>query len=116
MPDGRIIAIYTPFQLRPPRFVVQRRQSVGPEVFELHRCLSLKQLIVEILNILNSAHPEFLSRLQEYDDRAFQGSPHKTRRYIADRRDLLYINSPHLTEPHSVKVWAAAGSVDTDLS
>lgn len=110
MPDGRIVALYTPFKFRPPRFVVQRRAPTGPEVFELHRCLSLKQLITDVLRILNAAHPEFIARIQDLDDRAFQKSPHKTRRYIADRRDLLYINSPHLTDAHSINVlgcWVA---------
>jgi|SRR6266446_854057 len=104
MSTSRIVAIYTPVQFRPPRFVVHRRQVVGPDVFELHRCLSLKQLVIDVVKILNSCHPNFQARLQDLDDQAFQKSPHKVRHYIADRRDLLYINNSYLTDKHSVKV------------
>jgi len=110
MADGRIITLYTPFRFLPLRFVVHRRQPSGPELFELHRFLSLKELVKGALTILNSTRSDFLARIQELDDQAFQRSPHKMRRYIADRRDLLYINSPHLTDQHSTNIlgcWVA---------
>jgi len=60
-------------------------------------------MVLTAFTLLEPLTSDFLVRLQELDDKEFQGSPHKSRRYVADRRDLLYINSPHLTKRSSVQ-------------
>jgi hypothetical protein len=104
MAEGRIVALYTPPLLRPRKFVIHRRPTLGPELFELHRFLSLKELVRSVLVQLSASRADFWDRILELDDQEFQKSRHKMRRYIADRKDLLYINSSHLTDQHSMKI------------
>lgn len=109
MANGKIVALYTPPRLRPMRFAVYRGIALGVERFEVHHFFSLSDLIRDLLVTLSATRNDFMTRAQELDDKAFQESRHKTRRYVADRRDLLYINSPHLTD-HSMYVlgcWVA---------
>jgi hypothetical protein len=104
MTGKRVVAVYTPVLLRPLKFVLHFRQAAGPEVFERHSFISLKDLIRTLLLQLATTRVDFWDRLEAMDDHDFQQSPHKMRRYVADRKDLLYINSPHLTEQHSMKI------------
>lgn len=108
--EGKIVALYMPLRGEPLRFIIHRKLTWDREALDIYRCATLGGLIAKTLEVLGAAVPDLMSRLQQLDDEEFQKSPHKTRRYIADRRDLLYINAPHLTEKHSLHVldcWVA---------
>ena len=110
MTEGKIIGFYMALRGRPLRFLIRRKVSYSREILALYRCDTLREMITDVLTVLNPTHPDFMTRLQQLDDEEHQNSRHRSRRYIADRRDLLYINSPPLTEKFSIKVldfWVA---------
>src|SRR4051812_39723480 len=95
----RLIKIYSQALRKPYRIGFRYLDTDGPkEVLELYRYSSYADFAVGLLRKLDSEVPNFLRKVAEVDDRRFMASPHKTRRYIADNRSHLYINSPHLTE------------------
>lgn len=110
MSDGKILAVYVGLIRPPRRFAIHRRISFDRELFELYKPRTLHEFVSQLLTALSSTSPDFMSKVAQLDDKQFQDSKHKSRRYIAEHRDVLYINSPHLTERHSEQVlgyWVA---------
>ena len=73
-------------------------------IIELKNHYSLPDLIESLLLDVQQFQPDILEKVAQVDDKRFMASPHKSRRYIARERELLYINSPHLTEKHSKRI------------
>lgn len=108
----KLSKIYTQVQTRPYRLALRFFDITSglKEVIELYRYYSYSEFVIGLLTILAKESQDFLPKISEIDDERFMASSHKTRRYIAGDRDLLYINSPHLTDKHSRKVidyWVA---------
>lgn len=101
MPQGKIIALYVSLIRQPYRFVVRRRMSTTHEIFDVYRPHSLGDFVSELLQIFADDSTDFLEKVSRIDDRDFMASKHKTRRYIAERKDLLYIDNPQLAERHA---------------
>src|SRR6266849_11107689 len=62
---------------------------------------TLRDLMLGLFEVLGVGRPSFLRELAELDDGTFMGT-RQERRFIAERRNLLYIGSPHL-EKHAVE-------------
>ena len=110
MSDGKILAVYVGLIRPPRRFAIHRKVSADRELFEVYKPRTLHEFVSQLLTVLSSTSPEFMSKIAQLDDKQFQESKHKSRRYIAEHRDVLYINSPHLTEKHSEQIlgyWVA---------
>ena len=110
MSDGKILAVYVGLIRPPRRFAIHRKVSADRELLEIYKPRTLHEFVSQLLTALNSTCPDFMSRVAQLDDKQFQESKHKSRRYIAEHRDVLYIGSPHLTEKHSELVlgyWVA---------
>lgn len=88
--------IYIGIFTRPLLFAL--RSSTGPktERIDLYREATLPALLKRLIEALAEHEPQLPAKLAELDDEQFMGSRHKTRRYFAPERELLYINSPHL--------------------
>ena len=100
-PTGAIGSIYISLVRRPYRFVSRRRISGYRESYEVFRPPSLGDFVAGLLNVLSENSPTFMETLAQVDDREFMASKHKTRRYIADRKDLLYIDNPRLADKYA---------------
>jgi len=96
--EGRVVAVYVGLITRPLRFVVRREIDSSQDVYEVHRHATYHGLLADLLTVLNTISPGFMKDVAELDDQRFMASKHKTRRYVAEDRDLLYIDSPHLAE------------------
>ena len=110
MSDSKIIAIYTGFYCGPLRVAVRSKLGYYHERLEVYRCESLRELSAKVIGLLASTRPDFLARLSEIDDRELMNNKHRKRRYFAERKDLLYLNSPHLEEQYTQEVcgyWVA---------
>lgn len=109
MNEGKIVAVYVGLIRRPRRFAIHRRINPEREIFELHKPRTLRDFVRQLLEILSTTRADFMERLARLDDEQFQKSKLKTRRYIAERQDLLYINAEHLSD-YSEKIldyWVA---------
>ena len=101
----RFVHMYTQLLQKPYKLGLKYvRIDDAAELYEIRRYYSYGDYVCGMLEILAKDDGEFLAKVSLYDDNTFMGSPHKTRRYIADRQDLLYIESPHLLEKYSRKV------------
>jgi hypothetical protein len=94
--------IYTNVMSRPLKhalkyFDIERMRTV----IEVRTSFTYPDLIANLLLHLKEFQPDVLEKAAAIDDERFMSSKHKERRYIARERNLLYINSPHLTEKHS---------------
>jgi hypothetical protein len=108
MSEGKVTAVYLGLVVRPYRFVVERRLSPTVVRFERHSASTLRELMLGLFEILAAVRSDFAKRLSSLDDGRFIGARRK-RRFIAVRRDLLYIGSPQL-EKHAVefhRYWVA---------
>lgn len=70
----------------------------GHERLDIYYFDSLRELTARVINILDSTRADFLLRLAEIDDQELMNNKHRKRRYFVERKDLLYLNSPHLEE------------------
>jgi hypothetical protein len=110
MPQDKIVAVHVGLIRRPRRFVVQRRNDAGRDTYEVFVPRTLKEYIVQLLTTLNGVRSDFMARLAKLDDDQWMRSKHKTRRYVAEHRDHVYINTERLTDQHTEKVlgyWVA---------
>lgn len=110
MNDGKIVAIHIGLVRQPRRFVVQRKALSGRDTFEVFRPRTFRKFIRELLTVLNCSRPNFMPRLAQLDDEQWMRSKHKTRRYVAEQCDHVYINSEHLVEKHTEQMlgyWVA---------
>jgi hypothetical protein len=102
----RLLKVYTDLHSRPYRLVL-RYLELAPnsrEVIEIYRHASLPDLVIEAIERLTPLEPTFERTLCELDDARFMNSKLKTRRYVANDRAHVYINSPHLTDQHTRQV------------
>lgn len=99
MSSEPIRAIYVGLTVRPYRFVVHRRSSPDVDVYERHAPNGLRVLLFSLFDVLADGKPEFMSALASLDDREFMQT-RQERRFVADNRDHLYINSPRLADKH----------------
>jgi hypothetical protein len=86
-----------PYKLAVRYFDTDRKRTV----IEVQSYFALPGFIEGLLRELMEWFPDILERVAAVDDKRFMASPHKSRRYIASDRDILYIASPHLTEKFS---------------
>lgn len=107
----RLLRIYTQVRTKPYRLALRYINIGDPkEVIELYRYSSYGDFVVGMLSVLANEVPSILFKVSVIDDNRFMANPQKTRRYVADKEELLYIDSPHLTEKFSRKVndhWVA---------
>lgn len=119
MTTGKIAVVYIGLIRPPRRFVIHRKLASDREIFEVYKPPTLYDFISQLLTVLSSTCSDFMSRVAALDDKQFQESKHKTRRYVAERRDLLYISSEHLAEKHSKQVlgyWVATNIGHKEVS
>ena len=110
MTNGKILGVYVGLIKPPRRFAIHRKINASHEVYELYKPKTLHEFVSQLLTVLATTRPDFMRRVAQLDDEQFQKSKHKTRRYIAEHRDVLYIDSEHLTQAHSEQVlgyWVA---------
>ncbi len=99
--DAKVTAVYLGLLIRPYRFVVEQRLSSSHVRYDRHSPPTLRELMLGLFEILTTVRSEFVRELAALDDGRFMGT-RQQRRFIAERRDLLYIGSPHL-EKHAVE-------------
>ena len=97
----RIRAIYIGLVVRPWRFVVERQIAPAIVRYDRYSPPTLRKLMISLFDVLSADCHDFAQRLASLDDGSFM-STRQQRRFIAERRDLLYIGSPHL-EKHAVQ-------------
>ena len=98
---GRIITVHIGLVVRPWRFVVERKMTPTVVRYDRYSPSTLRELMIGLFNLLSVDCHDFAPRLAAIDDGNFMSS-RQQRRFIAERRDLLYIGSPHL-EKHAVQ-------------
>ncbi len=98
MSEPKISAIYPAIFGKSMRIVVRSKIDVLHDRYDIYRFSRLRDLTADVVKLLAAEHQEFLVRLSEIDDRELMGNKHRKRRYIAERQDLLYLNSPHLND------------------
>lgn len=113
-PPGVIRTIYISLDRRPYRFVIRRRISGLRESYEVSRPTTLGDFVADLLRVLSENSPTFMESLAQVDDREFMASKHKSRRYIADRKDLLYIDNPRLSDKFA-RSQSGNGSLPTSV-
>lgn len=110
MADDGIVTIYVGLIRQPRRFVVHRKNASGRDTYEVFKPRTLRDFIVQLLTTLNGTGPDFMARLAKIDDDQWMKSKHKTRRYVAEHRDHVYINTERLTDRNTEQVlgyWVA---------
>jgi hypothetical protein len=83
--------------------IVLRYKGGRWEVFESLRPWDIREALKISLEKIEKAVPGAVAKAAKLDDRNFMSKKRRTRRYIAESPDLLYIESPHLRE-HAEKV------------
>lgn len=68
---------------------------------DIRTARSLPDLVEGVLRTILAAEPAAEKRLLATDDRAWQESKHRERRYFAETQELLYIGNPGLTEKYA---------------
>ena len=96
----KIVGVYASVFRAPRRLVIHRQPAIRHEQYDAYRPYTLKELLFELFDALHAHDANFLDKLDKLDDAEFQRSRHRTRRYLAEDKDVLYINSPHLTAKH----------------
>ena len=98
MPDAKILTIYVGLNSQATRLVVHRHNAEGHDTYEVIKLRNLQELTRKLLVTLSSSHPDFMARLAKLDDDQWRKSKHRTRRYVAQHREHVYINSERLTD------------------
>ena len=98
---GRISTVHIGLVVRPWRYVVERKIASTVVRYDRYSPSNLRELMIGLFNLLSVDCHDFARRLAALDDSNFMNS-RQQRRFIAERRDLLYIGSPHL-EKHAVR-------------
>lgn len=104
MSNSKIISIYTGLYSGSLRIAVKSKVGHYHERLDIYRYTTLRKLTASVIEHLVPTCPEFLLRLSAIDDRELMNNKHRKRRYIAERKDLLYLNSPHLENQHTQEV------------
>ena len=66
------------------------------QIFESLRPWDIREALKISLEIIEEAIPGALAKASALDDKNWQSNKRRTRRYIAENQNLIYINSPHL--------------------
>lgn len=96
--ESPIVAVYVGLITQPRRFVLHRKVSSERANFELFKPRTLREFVSQLLIALAPMRADFMAEISRLDDEQFQQSKLKTRRYVAEHRDVLYINSAHLVD------------------
>lgn len=110
MPDAKILTIYVGLIRQPRRFVVHRKNAEGRDTYEVIKPRTLREFTRQLLVTLSGTHPDFMGRLAKLDDDQWMKSKHKTRRYVAEHQEHVYINSEHLVHKYTEQLlgyWVA---------
>ncbi len=94
MTDRKLVALYS--SVRRDRRIVFRYKDRRWEFFESMRPWDIREALRVSLKKIEEAVPESISKAAAIDDKNWQSTKLRRRRYIAESRDLLYIESPHL--------------------
>jgi hypothetical protein len=78
-----------------PRIVLHFKQQRW-DVYESLRLWNIREALSVTLEQIESAYPGSLKKASEIDDKNWLKKTRRTRRYIAESPDLIYINRPHL--------------------
>jgi len=100
--DLHLKTVYLGLVVRPYRYVLEWYGSPAITMYERCTPPTLRDLMLGLFEVLGVGRPSFLRELAELDDGTFMGT-RQQRRFIAERRDLLYIGSPHLAK-YTVKI------------
>jgi hypothetical protein len=90
----RLKAVYGTFR-RDKRIALHYRQGRWDQ-YEIVKPLDIRDAIHLTLEAIEKSYPGALQKAAAIDDRNWLGNKQRTRRYIAERADLIYIDSPHL--------------------
>jgi hypothetical protein len=75
---------------------VLRHKGIRWETFEVFYPRSIPHALTTTLAKIEEAVPGALKKADALDDKEWQTSKRRQRRYVAESPDLLYIGSPHL--------------------
>jgi hypothetical protein len=97
MSDGAFHAVHISLAGNGPshqrRFAVARRNDAGRSTFELFRHRTLAKFLAEFVDELETTSAEIMFRFAQLDEEEFTRNKRKTRRYLAEDRNHLHINS-----------------------
>ncbi|WP_156782818.1 hypothetical protein [Acidihalobacter yilgarnensis] len=78
------------------RRIVFRYKDGRWDIFESIRPWDIRDALKTSLERIEEAVPGSMEKASSLDDKNWQSNKRRTRRYIAETPDLLYIESPHL--------------------
>ena len=78
------------------RRIVFRYKKKRWQIFESLHPWDIREALKISLERIEEAFPGALAKASTLDDKNWQSTKRRTRRYIAERPDLIYIDSPHL--------------------
>lgn len=96
-PQKKLIALHCSVLRREKRLVF-RYKSGRWDLFESLRPWDIREALKVGLEKIEDAFPGAVAKAAALDDKNFQTNKRRTRRYIAEHQDLLYIDSPHLID------------------
>lgn len=101
--NKKLLGIYTALFRSPRRFAIHAQCGSRHESYNIYWPKSIKDCLFALFGFLSANNPKFLADLEKLDDTEFLGRKHRSRRYIAKEKDVLYIESPHLTDKYAEK-------------
>lgn len=78
------------------RRIVFRYKEQRWDIFESFRPWDIPEALKTSLERIEESHPGALANAANLDDKNWQTSRRRTRRYVAESPNLIYIDSPHL--------------------
>lgn len=99
--NANIIGVYAAFFRPPRRFAIHRQTGPRQESYEIYRPSTIKDFLFTLLDVLVANNSNFLAKLEKVDDSEWQRRGHRTRRYIAKEKDVLYIAHPKLATKYA---------------
>jgi hypothetical protein len=96
MGNRRLIAVHC--SVSRTKRIVFRYKDQRWDIFESLDPWDIREALRVALGRIEDAHHGSLAKAAEIDDREWQSNKHRTRRYIAESAELLYLGSPHLTK------------------
>ena len=107
----KLLHMYSELRIRPYKFALKYYDlQTHVWVVELRHYRSYGDFACGVLQTLSDRDPEFMARVCATDEANRKASARRTRRYVAERKEDLYIDSPHLTDRYSKAVgryWVA---------
>jgi hypothetical protein len=95
MGDRQLIAVHC--GVWRTKRIVFRFKDQRWDIFESFRPWDIREALKVTLEKVEKNIPGVLQKATEIDDQEWQSNRRRTRRYIAETPELLYIDSPHLT-------------------